>query len=162
AGRRSPGCGSSPAPARRAPGRAGRGSRRWWSPGARRRRRRWRPREAARGAPPLRPLRPPRAPRAWLRSASQTLGVATTSGVSDGAAAELEDDILAEMVEQLVHLAGVDAAGGDRHDARHRRPVLIEVDAVPRVGRHVVEAERVVVAPDDGRVALQLADDRPG
>src|SRR5207302_2011783 len=43
--------------------------------------------------------------------------------VADGAAAELEDDVFAQVVEQLVHLAGVDAAGGDRHDAGHRRPV---------------------------------------
>ena len=30
--------------------------------------------------------------------------------VADGAAAELEHDVLAEVVEELVHLAGMDAA----------------------------------------------------
>jgi len=34
--------------------------------------------------------------------------------VADGAAAELQDDVLAQVVQELVHLAGVDAAGGHR------------------------------------------------
>ncbi len=32
-------------------------------------------------------------------------------GMTDGAAAELQHHIFAEMVEQLMHLAGMDAAG---------------------------------------------------
>src|SRR3954468_4139447 len=50
--------------------------------------------------------------------------------VADRAAAELQDAVFAEVVQQLVHLAGVDAARGDRHDARQRGPVLIEVQAL--------------------------------
>ena len=36
--------------------------------------------------------------------------------VADRAAAELQHDVLAEVVEQLVHLAGVNAARCDRHE----------------------------------------------
>ena len=35
--------------------------------------------------------------------------------MADRAAAELQHDILAQIGEQLVHLPGMDAAGGDRH-----------------------------------------------
>jgi hypothetical protein len=35
--------------------------------------------------------------------------------MTDGAAAELQHDVLAEMVEQLMHLTGVNAAGRHRH-----------------------------------------------
>ena len=54
--------------------------------------------------------------------------------VADRAAAELQHDVLAEVVQQLVHLAGVDAARGDRHDTRHRGPVLVEVEPGLGVG----------------------------
>ena len=55
--------------------------------------------------------------------------------MADGAAAELEDDVLAQVEEQLVHLAGVDAARRDRHDTRHRRPVQLPGRAPgPRTG----------------------------
>ena len=63
--------------------------------------------------------------------------------MADRAAAELEDDVLAEVVEQLVHLAGVDAARGDRHDAGHRGPVLVEEDPVARILGDVVQSRRV-------------------
>src|SRR6201999_1013811 len=46
--------------------------------------------------------------------------------VTDGPAAELQHDVLSQVAQQLVHLTGVDAAGGDRHDRRQRRPVLVE------------------------------------
>ena len=49
--------------------------------------------------------------------------------VADRPAAELQHHVLAEVVEQLVHLAGVDPARGDRHHAGQRRPVLVEVQA---------------------------------
>ena len=50
--------------------------------------------------------------------------------MADRAAAELQDHVFAEIVEQLVHLAGMDAAGGDRHHLVERGPVLIEEHAV--------------------------------
>jgi hypothetical protein len=82
--------------------------------------------------------------------------------VADRAATELEHHVLAEVLEQLVHLAGMDAARGDRHHARQRHPILIEVDTRLRVLGDVVQAQRVVVAPDHQRVALELAHDRAG
>ena len=60
--------------------------------------------------------------------------------VADRAAAELQDNVLAEVVEQLMHLAGVDAARGHRHHARHRTPVLLEVQAERRVWFHAAVA----------------------
>src|ERR1019366_5351039 len=51
-------------------------------------------------------------------------------GVADGATSELEHAVLTEIVEELVHLAGVDAPGRDRHDAWHGNPVLVKIDAV--------------------------------
>ena len=33
----------------------------------------------------------------------------------DRATAELENDVITKQVQQLMHLAGVDAAGGDWH-----------------------------------------------
>src|SRR5258708_25350512 len=36
-------------------------------------------------------------------------------GVADGAAAELQDDVLAQVIEELVHLARVDAPRGHWH-----------------------------------------------
>ena len=61
-----------------------------------------------------------------------------------------------------MHLGRVDAAGGDRHGARQRAPVLVEVDAVAQVGGHLRAAQRVVVAAHHGRVAFQLADHGAG
>jgi hypothetical protein len=40
--------------------------------------------------------------------------------VADRAAAELQHHVVAEQVDQLVHLAGVDAAGRDRHHLAQR------------------------------------------
>src|ERR1700678_2142728 len=47
----------------------------------------------------------------------------------DGAAAELQDDIIAEQIEQLVHLAGMNAARRDGHDLAPMGPVLMEEQA---------------------------------
>ena len=80
----------------------------------------------------------------------------------DRAAAELQDYVFAQQVQQLVHLAGVNAARGDRHHGRERGPGLIEKDAVRRVERDEVLAQRVVVAFGRVRVALKLADDGAG
>ena len=80
-------------------------------------------------------------------------------GMSDGPAAELQDDVVAEQIEELVHLARMDAAGSDRHDLAQSRPVLLEeqaargVDLVARLAQHVVEAKHGVA------VALELAHD---
>ena len=53
--------------------------------------------------------------------------------MADGAAAELQHHVFAEMVEQLMHLAGMDAAGGHRHHLVEAGPVLVEEHAVLRV-----------------------------
>ena len=53
--------------------------------------------------------------------------------VADRAAAELQHHVVAEQVEQLVHLAGVDAARGDRHHLAQIGPVLVEEDAARQV-----------------------------
>ena len=57
--------------------------------------------------------------------------------VTDRAAAELQHDVFAEIVEQLVHLPGMDAARRHRHDLVQRRPVLLEEKAVLRLSRGV-------------------------
>ena len=57
--------------------------------------------------------------------------------VADRAAAELQHDVVAEIGQQLVHLAGVDAAGGDRHHLAQVGPVLLEEDAALQVDRVV-------------------------
>ena len=58
--------------------------------------------------------------------------------MADRAAAELQHHVLAEIVEQLVHLAGVDAARGDRHHLAQARPVLLEEEAALQVDRVAV------------------------
>ena len=50
--------------------------------------------------------------------------------MADGAAAELQHHVLAEMIEQLMHLAGMDAARRHRHHLVEARPVLVEEHAV--------------------------------
>ncbi len=61
-----------------------------------------------------------------------------------------------------MHLPGVDAAGGHRHGPGHGHPVLLEVQALHGIRLHLVQPEGVVVAGHHVRVALQLADHRPG
>ena len=82
--------------------------------------------------------------------------------VPDRAAAELEHDIVAQIGQQLMHLAGMDAARGDRHHLAQASPVLLEVDAALQVHRIVLFAQDVVEALDHVWVALQLADDGTG
>ena len=82
--------------------------------------------------------------------------------MADRAAAELQHDVLAEQVEELVHLPGVDAARGDRHQLVERRPVLIEEEAVLEPHRIEVLAADVVVALGRRRIAFELADDGAG
>ena len=79
----------------------------------------------------------------------------------DRAAAELQDDVLAEQVEQLVHLAGMDAPGGHRHQLVEARPMLVEEYAMLELGRIEILPADVIVAARRIWIALQLADDRP-
>ena len=83
-------------------------------------------------------------------------------GVTQGAAAELQDGVVAEDVHQRGHVPDVDTAGGHREGAGHGAPVLIEEDAARAVFLHVGLTQQV--DPADGRltVALELADDRAG
>ncbi len=67
--------------------------------------------------------------------------------MTDGAAAELQHHVLAEIVQELVHLSGMDAARGDRHDLVQARPVLVEEDAV-------LESHRCELVPTDVVIAL--------
>ena len=78
--------------------------------------------------------------------------------MSDRAAAELQDDVVAEQIEQLMHLPGVDAAGSNRHDLAQRAPVLLEVVAAQQVDLRVRVATDVVVALHGRRIAFELAD----
>src|SRR5579863_9933294 len=64
----------------------------------------------------------------------------------DRAAAELQDDVLAEQVEQLVHLAGMDAPGGHRHQLVEARPMLVEEYAMLEFGRIEILPADVIVA----------------
>ena len=82
--------------------------------------------------------------------------------MADRAAAELQHHVLAEQVEQLMHLAGVDAARGDRHHLVERGPGLIEEHAMLEPHRIEVLAADVVVALRRRRIALELADDGAG
>ena len=61
-----------------------------------------------------------------------------------------------------MHLAGVDAARGDRHQLVQRRPVLVEEHAVLEPLRIEVLAADVVVAPGGRGIAFELADHRAG
>ncbi len=82
--------------------------------------------------------------------------------MADGAAAELQHDVVAEEIEQLVHLARVDAAGRDGHHLAQVRPVLIEEQAALQVlPRHRIAAH-VVEALHRHRIAFELADGRSG
>ena len=78
----------------------------------------------------------------------------------DGAAAELQHHVFAEIVQQLVHLAGVDSAGSHRHHLAQAGPVLLEEQAVRQILGVARLAQRVVDARDHRRVAFELADHR--
>ena len=84
-------------------------------------------------------------------------------GMADGAAAELQHDIFAEVIEQLVHLAGVDAARGDRHHLVEARPMLVEEHAMFERGIGLKSSTAdVVIAARRGRIAFELADHGAG
>ena len=46
--------------------------------------------------------------------------------VPDGAAAELEDHVLAEVVQKLMHLSCMNSPRGHRHHTMQSGPVLLE------------------------------------
>ena len=50
-------------------------------------------------------------------------------------------DVVAEQVEQLVHLPGVDAAGGDRHHFADAGPVLLEEQPARQIDLVMVLAQ---------------------
>src|SRR5882757_10415391 len=82
--------------------------------------------------------------------------------MTDGAATELQDYVFAEMIEQLMHLPGVNAAGRYRHQPVEAGPVLVEEHAVLEPRRVVILAADVVIAARGRRVAFELADHRAG
>ncbi len=84
------------------------------------------------------------------------------AGMADGAAAELQHDIITEQIEQLMHLAGMNAARRDRHDFAQVGPVLIEEQAARQVLLGVAVAADVVVALHRHGIALELAHRRAG
>jgi hypothetical protein len=55
--------------------------------------------------------------------------------MADGAAAELQHHVVAEQIEKLVHLAGVNAARGDRHHLERIGPILLEEYAARQIDR---------------------------
>ena len=75
--------------------------------------------------------------------------------VADGAAAELQDHVLAQIMDQLVHLTGMDAARCHRHHLVERSPVLLEEQAMLQALRGVRIAQRVVEALDHERDRLR-------
>jgi hypothetical protein len=50
--------------------------------------------------------------------------------MTDGAAAELQHHVLAEIGDELVHLTGMNAARCHRHHLAQTRPVLVEEHAL--------------------------------
>ena len=62
-------------------------------------------------------------------------------GMAQCAAAELQDGVVAEDRHQRRHVPDVDAARGDREDARHPAPVLVEEDAAVAVLLNVAQRE---------------------
>src|SRR5260370_36540002 len=82
--------------------------------------------------------------------------------MADGAAAELQYDVFAEMIEQLMHLAGVNAAGRYRHQPVEAGPVLVKEHAVLQPHRIVVFAANVVIAARGRWIAFELADHSAG
>ena len=77
--------------------------------------------------------------------------------MADRPTPELQHHVVAEQIDQLVHLAGVNAARGHGHHLAHPAPLL----AVEQAPRQVDFVDRlttdVVVALHRQRIALQLA-----
>lgn len=78
--------------------------------------------------------------------------------MADSAPAELQHDIVAEQIQQLVHLAGMDAARSNGHDLFQIGPVLLEEVATRQIDLVVRFSADIVVALDGQRVSLELAD----
>ena len=76
--------------------------------------------------------------------------------MADGAAAELQHNVVAEQVEQLMHLSCVDAARGHRHDLPDVAPILAEEDAARQVDFVNRFAEDVVIAIARRRAAHRV------
>jgi hypothetical protein len=77
--------------------------------------------------------------------------------MADRAAAELQHHVVAEQVEQLVHLACVYAARRNRHHLAQGSPVLFEMQATGQVDQSSGVAADRVVTLHGHRVALELA-----
>ena len=82
--------------------------------------------------------------------------------MADGASAKLQHHILAEVVDQLVHLPRMNPAGRDRHHLAQRGPVLVEEQTVLQARGRARLAQRVVEALDHERIAFELADHGAG
>src|SRR5271165_2437480 len=75
---------------------------------------------------------------------------------------ELKHAVFAEIVEQLMHLAGVDAAGSHWHHSWHGRPVLLEIQTEAWIYRDLILAQSVVVAAHGIGIDLQLTQHGAG
>src|ERR1700721_2404530 len=82
--------------------------------------------------------------------------------VANGATAELPHHVFTEMVEQLMHLAGMNAARGHRHHFIEAGPILIEEHAMLEFCRIEVFTADMVVAARGRRIPLQFATHRSG
>src|ERR1019366_6840651 len=82
--------------------------------------------------------------------------------MTDRAAAKLQDNVLAEKIEQLVHLPRMDAAGGNWHQLVQRGPWLIEEETTGEILRIIILAADIVIAARCMGIAFQLADHGSG
>src|SRR2546428_6555983 len=91
------------------------------------------------------------------RDAIRVRACAASVRMSRGAAAELEDRVVAEDLDQRGHVPDVDATRGRRQYTRQRRPFLVEVHAAARVGGDEVFSPEGGHAERRGAIALELA-----
>src|SRR5664279_2518954 len=82
--------------------------------------------------------------------------------MANRASPKLKYAVFAEIVEQLVHLASVNAAGGHRHHSGHGGPVLFEIQTEAEVYRDLILAQSVVVAAHRIGIAFQFTYYRAG
>lgn len=82
-----------------------------------------------------------------------------TVRLADRFATELQDRVFAE---KLMHLARVNTARRDRHDAGKRSPMLIEEHTVQGIRRNEILAQDVVETVRRVRIAFELTDDGAG
>src|SRR6266850_804111 len=78
--------------------------------------------------------------------------------MTDRAATELQHHIVAEQVDQLMHLARMNAARGHRHDLAQPAPVLAVKQPSGKIDLGDDVAAYVVVALHGHRITLELAD----